>query len=144
MVCMCPFGVLKLLHLVTIALISVAWNYYGHDLAFEENVNLVDGFSITANSSTWYSGITGRDEWRRNCLQKLILIYLLIVEAMHQKLFVNMEEAVETQLSDAHRRITAMHKASLCSVYIMACVLPYKMRGYSSLLASCYSGNIAL
>uniref|UniRef100_A0A2C9VS59 Meiosis-specific protein ASY3-like coiled-coil domain-containing protein n=1 Tax=Manihot esculenta TaxID=3983 RepID=A0A2C9VS59_MANES len=33
-------------------------------------------------------------------------------KAMHQKLFVNMEEAVETQLSDAHRRITAMHKSA--------------------------------
>ncbi|KAJ9187958.1 hypothetical protein P3X46_003365 [Hevea brasiliensis] len=33
-------------------------------------------------------------------------------KAMHQKLFMKVEEAAETQLSDAHRRITAVHKSA--------------------------------
>ncbi|CAK7348552.1 unnamed protein product [Dovyalis caffra] len=43
----------------------------------------------------------------------MFIDYLYIAEASHQKLLMQAEEAVETQLDDAQRRITAVHKASL-------------------------------
>jgi hypothetical protein len=43
----------------------------------------------------------------------LFVVYLHIAEASHQKLLMQAEEAVKTQLDGAQRRITAVQKASL-------------------------------
>ncbi|EEF47155.1 conserved hypothetical protein [Ricinus communis] len=39
------------------------------------------------------------------------LAYMIIAEASHKKLLMKVEEAVETQLNGAERRITAVNKA---------------------------------
>ncbi|KAF9688051.1 hypothetical protein SADUNF_Sadunf02G0156700 [Salix dunnii] len=46
----------------------------------------------------------------------LFVVYLHVAESSHQKLLMQAEEAVKTQLNDAQRRITAVHKASLAVI----------------------------
>ena len=43
----------------------------------------------------------------------LFVVYLHTAESSHQKLLMQAEETVKTQLNDALRRITAVHKASV-------------------------------